>query len=302
MARPIETPELRYLDPAVIARIGSMELRAKTIVEGFLAGLHRSPYKGFSIEFAEYRQYMPGDDLSTIDWKVYARSDRYYVKKYEQETNLECHVLLDVSASMGYSSGPVSKMEYGSFVAAALAYLIHKQRDSVGLMAFDERIVSMLRASSRPGHLTAMLATLAGLSLGQRSDVSKPLHVLAEMLVKRGMVVVISDLLDDPDRVITGLKHVRFKGSDVVVFHVLDRAELTFPFDRATRFADLETEEEVVAVPAQVREEYLAGLRGLIDRYERELRVAGIDYQLLDTSQPLDFALMAYLSTRERMY
>jgi len=302
MARAVESLELRYLDPAVIARIGSMELRAKTIVEGFLAGLHRSPYKGFSIEFAEYRQYLPGDDLSTIDWKVYARSDRYYVKKYEQETNLECHLLLDVSASMGYSSGPVSKMQYGSFVAAALAYLIHKQRDSVGLMAFDERIMSMLHASSRPGHLTALLATLASLSLGRRSDVSKPLHLLAEMLVKRGLVVVISDLLDDPDRVITGLKHIRFKGSDVVVFHVLDRAELTFPFDGATRFADMESDEEVVAVPATVREDYLSGMRGLIDRYERELRVAGIDYQLLDTSQPLDFALLAYLSTRERMY
>lgn len=302
MARPIETPELRFLDPAVIARIGSMELRARTIVEGFLAGLHRSPYKGFSIEFAEYRQYMPGDDLATIDWKVYARSDRYYVKKYEQETNLKCHVLLDVSASMGYTSGPVSKLEYGSYLAAALAYLINKQRDAVGLMAFDDRVVSMLPASSRVGHLPAMLATLAHLGLGRRSDVSKPLHLLAEMLVKRGMVVLISDLLDEPERVITGLKHLRFKGSDVVVFHVLDRAELTFPFDRATRFTDLETDDEVLAVPSTVRADYLSEMQGMIERYERELRVAGIDYQLLDTSRPLDFALMAYLSTRERMY
>ncbi len=302
MARTVQTPELRYLDPAVIARIGSMELRARTIVEGFLAGLHRSPYKGFSIEFAEYRQYMPGDDLSTIDWKVYARSDRYYVKKYEQETNLECHVLLDVSGSMGYTSGPVTKLEYGTYLSAALAYLINKQRDSVGLMAFDERVVSMLPASSRPGHLTAMLASLDNLTIGHRSDVSKPLHLLAEMLVKRGMVVLVSDLLDEPERVITGLKHLRFKGSDVVVFHVLDHAELTFPFDRAARFTDLETDDEVMAVPSAVRAEYLSELQALIERYERELRVAGIDYQLLDTSRPLDFALMAYLSTRERLY
>jgi len=302
MARPIESPELRYLDPAIIARIGSMELKARTVVEGFLAGLHRSPYKGFSIEFAEYRQYMPGDDLSTIDWKIYARSDRYYVKKYEQETNLKCHLLLDVSASMGYGSGGVSKLEYGSYLAASLAYLITKQRDAVGLMAFDESIVSMLPASSRPGHLRAMLGSLAQLKLGRRSDVSKPLHLLAEMLVKRGMVVLVSDLLDEPERVITGLKHLRFKGSDVVVFHVLDTAELTFPFEQATRFTDLETDDEVMAVPALVREQYLTEIRDLIARYERELRQAGIDYQLLETTQPLDFALMAYLSTRSRMF
>ena len=302
MARSVEAPALRYLDPAVVARIGSMELRARTIVEGFLAGLHRSPYKGFSIEFAEYRQYMPGDDLSTIDWKVYARTDRYYVKKYEHETNLECHLLLDVSASMGYASGDVSKLEYGSYLVAALAYLITRQRDAVGLMAFDEAIVSVLHASSRPGHLRAILGTLAATTLGKRSDVSKPLHVLAEMLVKRGLVVLVSDLLDDPARVIGGLRHLRFKGSDVVVFHVLDRAELTFPFERAMRFTDLETGDEVMAVPGLVREQYLKELRDLIALYERELRQAGIDYQLLDTSQPLDFALMAYLSTRGRMY
>lgn len=302
MARPVESPELRYLDPTIIARIGSMELKARTVVEGFLAGLHRSPYKGFSIEFAEYRQYMPGDDLSTIDWKIYARSDRYYVKKYEQETNLKCHLLLDVSASMGYGSKEITKLEYGSYLAASLAYLISKQRDAVGLMAFDESIVSMLHASSRPGHLSAMLSSLARLTLGRRSDVSKPLHLLAEMLVKRGMVVLVSDLLDDPERVITGLKHLRFKGSDVVVFHVLDPAELTFPFERASRFTDPETHDEVMAVPAVVRDRYLKEIRDLIARYERELRQAGIDYQLLDTTQPLDFALMAYLSTRSRMF
>ena len=180
--------ELQFLDPTLLARIGSLELKARTIVEGFLSGLHRSPYKGFSVEFAEYRQYMPGDDLATIDWKVFARSDRYYVKKYEEETNLECHLLLDVSASMGYASkGSVSKLEYGSYLAAALAYLMNRQRDSVAFMAFDERIVSMLPPSSRPGHLRSLLVTIEQLQLGQRTDCSKPLNQLAGQILREGL-------------------------------------------------------------------------------------------------------------------
>jgi uncharacterized protein (DUF58 family) len=292
---------LRYLDPAVIARLGTMELRARTIVEGFLSGLHRSPYKGFSVEFAEYRQYLPGDDLSTIDWKVYARSDRFYVKKYEEETNVDCHLLLDASASMGYASkGAVTKLAYGSFLAGALAYLMNRQRDAVGFLAFDDRIIERLPASARPGHLRSVLLALDRLTLGRQSNVSRPLHQLADTLVKRSMVVVISDLLDDPESVVRGLKHLRFRGTDVIVFHVLDRDELTFPFDRATRFKDLESEAEVLAVPAAVRDEYMRAIQDLCNLYERELRVAGIDYMRLDTSQPLDFALAAYLSSRAR--
>ncbi len=300
---PLTRPgELQFLDPTVIARMGSLELKARTIVEGFLSGLHRSPMKGFSVEFAEYRQYMPGDDLSTIDWKVYARTDRHYVKKFEEETNLECHILLDVSASMGYMSTGVSKIQYGAFLAASLAYLMNRQRDAVGLMAFDETIRKILPPSARPGHFHALLVSLEELRLGQRTDCAKPLHQLAEALVKRGLVILISDLLDEPDKVIEGLKHFRFKGTEVVVFHVLDKDELTFPFERATRFRDLESDDEVIAVPALVRDTYLREVRDLIALYERELRVVGIDYCLLDTSTPLDFALMSYLSTRGRSY
>src|SRR5215217_1310056 len=171
--------ELRFLDPAVLARLGTLELKARTVVEGFLSGLHRSPFKGFSVEFAEYRQYLPGDDLSTIDWKVYARSDRYYVKKFEEDTNLDCYVLLDVSASMGYGSHGITKLEYGSMLAASLAYLMNRQRDAVGLTAFDEGIVSMLPPSARPRHLHALLAMLQQLSLGARTNVAKPLQLLA---------------------------------------------------------------------------------------------------------------------------
>jgi uncharacterized protein (DUF58 family) len=281
----------QFLDPAVIARLGTLELRARTIVEGFLTGLHRSPFKGFSVEFAEYRQYMPGDDLSTIDWKVYARSDRHYVKKFEEETNLDCHILLDVSGSMGYGSRGLTKFEYGQCLAASLAYLMNRQRDGVGLTAFDDRIVGMLPASARPGHLRAMLITLERLELGKRTNVSKPMHQLASSLSKRGMVVLISDLLDDPDAVIRGLKHFQFRGTDVVVFHLLDPHELEFPFERASRFQDMESDAEVMAVPAVVRQHYVEAMQGLIDRYRRELGGAGIDYHLLTTAQPLEHAL-----------
>lgn len=296
-ARP---SELRFLDPAVLARLGTLELRARAVVEGTLSGLHRSPYKGFSVEFAEYRQYMPGDDLSSIDWKVYARSDRYYVKKFEEETNLDCHLLLDLSASMGYGSRGLSKLEYASLLAASLAYLMHRQRDAVGLTTFDDDIVSMQTPSARPSHMQSLLVTLDRMVLGKRTDVSKPLHVLANGIAKRGMVVLISDLLDEPAHVLEGLRHFRFHGSDVVVFHVMDPAELTFPFERASRFRDLEDAEEIVAVPSVVRQAYLDAMNATHETYKRELGAAGIDYRLLDTSQPLEFALTAYLSTRGR--
>ena len=290
-----------FLDPAVVARLGTLELKARTIVEGFLSGLHRSPFKGFSVEFAEYRQYIHGDDLSTIDWKVYARSDRYYVKKFEEETNLDCHLMIDVSGSMGYGGHHgMSKFEYGACLAASLAYLMNRQRDAVGLTAFDENIVAMLPSSSRTGHLRATLLTLDRLTPGRTTNVSKPLHQLADSLSKRGMVVLISDLLDDPDEVIRRLKHFQFRGTDVIVFHILDPDEIDFPFERVTRFEDLETSEEVSAVPGAVRSHYVREMEALIDRYRRELGGAGIDYQLLRTSYPLELALMSYLSTRAR--
>jgi uncharacterized protein (DUF58 family) len=293
--------DLRFLDPAIIARLGTMELKARTVVEGFLSGLHRSPFKGFSVEFAEYRQYLPGDDLSTLDWKVYARSDRHYVKKYEEETNLECHILLDTSASMAYrGAAPMSKLEYGSVLAASLAFLMNRQRDATGLIAFDEKISFRLPAGARPGHLHALLLALDRLQPGQQSNVGRPLHQLAEALLKRSLVVLISDLLDDPGPVVKGLRHLKFRGTDVIVFQVLDPNELTFPFRGATRFHDVESHDEVLAEPSAIRTAYLRELAGLTLRFDRDLRGAGIDYVQLDTSQPLDFALLAYLGARAR--
>ena len=291
-----------YLDPATLARLGSLDLKARTIVEGFLTGLHRSPFKGFSVEFAEYRQYLPGDDLATLDWKVYAKTDRHFVKKFEEETNLECHILLDVSRSMGYGSGPVTKLQYGSFLAAALAYLMNRQRDAVGLIAFDDKIVNMLPARSRPGHLTSLLVTLERLQLGDQTNVAKPLRDLAEAIRKRGLVVLISDLLDDPRRVLEGVKHFRYRGTEVIVFQILDTAELRFPFEKAARFRDTETADEVLAVPGVVRDQYLGAVTELQETYRRELQLAGIDYVMLDTSLPLESALMSYLLTRRRAF
>jgi uncharacterized protein (DUF58 family) len=285
----------------VIARLGSMELKARTVVEGFLSGLHRSPYKGFSVEFAEYRQYLPGDDLSTLDWKVYARSDRHYVKKFEEETNLDCHLLLDVSASMGYRGGaPMSKVEYGSVLAASLAYLMSRQRDATGLIQFDDRISARLPASARPGHLHSILLALDRIAPGATSNVGRPLHQLAEALSKRSLAVLISDLLDDPDEVVAGLKHLRFRGTDVIVFQVLDPHEIQFPFRGAARFRDVETGDEITADPSRVRDAYLGAIDGLCARYEKALRSQGIDFLRLDTSKPLDFALLAYLDARAR--
>ena len=291
----------RYLDPAIIARLGTIDLKARTIVEGFLTGLHRSPYKGFSVEFAEYRQYLPGDDLATLDWKVFARSDRHFVKKYEEETNLTCHMLIDVSASMGYGSRGITKLQYGSYLAGALAYLMHRQRDAFGLIAFDDSIAALLPASARSGHLRAMLLALERLKMGTRTNVAKPLNDLASAVRKRGMVVLISDLLDDPAKVLDGLKHFRYRGADVVVFQILDPDELNFPFEQAARFRDMETEEEVMAVPGAVRADYIARIEGLIQFYRRELQLVGIDYCLLNTSQPLELGLMSYLMTRRRV-
>lgn len=290
----------RFLDPATVARIASLELRARTVVEGFIQGLHRSPFRGFSVEFAEYRQYMPGDDLSSLDWKVFARSDRHVVKKFEEETNLQCHLLLDVSASMGYEGGGLSKIEYGATLAACLAYLMTRQRDAVSLTTFSDQIEERLAASSRPGHVRTVLLALERMRLGKRSNVSKPLHQLAETLARRGVVIVISDLLDDPARVIRGLKHVRFRGMEVIVFHLLHPDELTFPFERATRFRDLESDQEVTTDPEVVRGRYLEQMGGLIERYTHELKGNGVDYRLVDTSKPLDLALIAYLSARGR--
>jgi uncharacterized protein (DUF58 family) len=288
----------RFLDPHILSRIAPMELRARAVVEGFIAGLHKSPFRGFSVEFAEYRQYTPGDDIRHIDWKAFARTDRYYVKEFEDETNLHCFILLDRSASMGYRSRGLSKLEYASYLAASLAYFISHQHDGVGLITFDQRVNEVLPARSRPAHIYAILSLLDRIAAGAETDLGKPLHELAESITRRGLVILISDLLDDPDRTMEALQHFRFKGHDVIVFQIADPDELTFPFTDTAKFEDPETGEQMVVVPTVIRDEYLAAFHGFIERNRVGCARIQVDYALLDTGKPLDFALFAYLAKR----
>lgn len=290
----------RFLDPSILSRIGNLELVARTVVEGFVSGLHQSPFLGFSVDFAEYRQYMPGDDIRRIDWKVYARSDRFYVKEYEGETNTNVYLLLDVSASMGYKSGPVSKIEYASYLAASLAYFAQKQKDSVGLVTFDEKLVEKLPARCRLGHMSSILHILDKVNPSASTEFQKPLKALAETFRRRGIVVLISDLYAPLEDVIRSLRQFRYKGNDMVVFHVLDPQEKGFRFAKVFRLEDMETKREVVMVPDEVRDDYLKRLHEHIQAVKRECGILGIDYLLLETSQPLDYALYSYLSTRQK--
>lgn len=290
----------RFLDPAILTRIRNLELVARTVVEGFISGLHHSPYFGFSVDFAEYRQYLSGDDIRRIDWKVYGRSDRLYVKEYEGDTNTNVYLLMDISASMGYRSGAISKMEYASYLAASLAYFAHRQKDSVGLVTFDDRLVAKLPARCRPDHMASLLQILDKVNPSSRTEFKKPLEALAESFRRRGIVVLISDLYAPLQDVLRSLHQFRFRGNDVVVFHVLDPQERDFRFPKVCRMEDMETGREVVMVPDIVREDYINQLSHHIEEIRRECGVLGIDYQLLETSRPLDSALYAYLSTRQK--
>lgn len=291
----------RFLSPEVVSGLSSIELKARTVVEGLLLGLHRSPFRGASVEFAEYRQYLPGDDPAMVDWKVFARSDRHYVKKFELDTNVEALLLVDVSASMGYvGDHGMSKLEYASCLAASLAYLLTGQRDAVGVSLFDAALRDHVPPSSRPGQLTRLLVALERARPGAVSDTAAALAQVAERIRRRGLVVVLSDLLDDPERVIAGLRLVRARGMEVVVFQLLDEHELTLPFEHASTFRDMETGQQVLTDPRSVRQAYLEAMAALQETYRRELRAAGIDYQMTSTATPLDVALLGWLGRRGR--
>ncbi|HUS93127.1 MAG TPA: DUF58 domain-containing protein [Phycisphaerae bacterium] len=292
----------QYLDFDTLSRISNMQLLAKTVVEGFILGLHRSPYRGFSVEFAEYRQYVPGDEIRYLDWKVYGKTDRYYIKQFEEETNLSCHIVLDKSASMGYGSGRLTKLQYGSYLAASLAYFMMMQRDATGLVLFDTEIRCLLPARSRLPHLHHMLAELEHLVPAGGTATGRPLHDLAEGVKQRGLIVLISDLYDEPADVLEGLQHFRFLGNDVIVFHLVDPAEVEFPFDHLTEFVDPETGERLLTAPDAVRKHYLAEMEAFLGAYRQGCAELKVDYKLLDTSTPLELALSEYLYQRSRRY
>jgi len=296
------TFELNYLDPVTLAAISNLELRAKIAVQGFLSGLHRSPFRGFSVEFSEYRRYHPGDDIRHIDWKLFARSGQHYIKQYEAETNLRCTILLDCSASMGYGSGSVTKLQYAQTLASALAYFMMGQRDAVGLITFDDKIVNYLPSRYRQGHLTQILRMIGEVKLGKKTDVSRPISDHMYSLNRKGLSVLISDLLDEPDAVAKGLQGLRSRGNDVIVFHTLDDAELTFPFDRLAEFEDAENKDLLKTSPQAVRSAYLKELETFCAFYRRKCGAGGIDYSLLNTSKPLNTALSAYLTKRAKSF
>lgn len=294
--------ELSVLDPAVLAGISNLELRARIAVEGFLAGLHKSPHRGFSTEFSDYRHYYAGDDMRYVDWKVFARSGKFYIKQFEDETNVRCYILLDCSASMGYGSGEITKLEFARTLASALAYFITGQRDAVGLITFDHKIQQYLPARYRQGHLMQILRALTEMAVGDKTDILQPVSDLAHSLNRKGLVILISDLLDENEATVHGLQQLRSKGNDVIVFHILDNAELTFPFDRIADFEDSETHEIQKAVPQRVRTIYMQEIERFCDFYKEKCRAAGMDYCLLNTSEPLDTALASYLSKRAKSY
>ncbi|MBN2311249.1 MAG: DUF58 domain-containing protein [Candidatus Hydrogenedentes bacterium] len=291
----------QYLDPAVAARLGNLTLIARSVVEGFISGLHRSPYHGFSLEFSEHRDYVKGDDLRHIDWRAYCRSERLYVKQYEEETNLRAYILLDASASMGYGSGALTKLQYGCYLTAALAYLMIKQQDSVGLVVFDRDIRTLLPPRSTPTHFNRLLGHLEGLQAGAPTSVATTFHNLANHLKRRGLIIVISDLFDDPRSVLRGIRHFRHKQHEAIVFHLLDHAELAFPFDDLSEFRDLETGARLQVEPAAVRAEYLDLMQEFIDTYRRDCADSGVDYVDIDTQTPYDRLLLRYLTKRARL-
>jgi uncharacterized protein (DUF58 family) len=299
--RPQREDYRKFLDPATVSKLASIELKARLVVEGFIVGLHRSPYHGFSVEFAEHRQYMPGDDFKHVDWKVYGKSDRFYIKQFEEETNLKAYILLDASRSMGYKSNGITKLEYGSYLAASLSYLMLRQQDAPGLLIYDEKIRAYIPPKGARSHITPILSQLNNTLPSNKTDASVAFHELAERIRRRGLIIVISDLFDDPDRLLLGLKHFRHRQHEVIVFQILDPFERSFEFRAEARFRDMETGRELLTDPWQVRKDYRERLEEHIARINRACRDSKIDYYLLDTSVPFDKALFGYLAKRSKL-
>jgi uncharacterized protein (DUF58 family) len=280
-----------------------MEMRARMVVEGFIAGLHKSPYHGFSVEFAEHRQYMPGDNIRDIDWKVYAKSDRFYIKQYEEETNLKAYLLLDCSNSMAYSSGDrINKLDYAGLLSGALSYMMLRQRDAVGLVTFDQKMRKYIPPRSRTGHLHILLNEIAKQRPSEETNVGIVLNEMAERIKRRGLVIVMSDLLDEADKIISGLKHFRYNKHEVIVFHILDPRERDFAFPREAIFKDMETGEELTTLPYQIKSDFAKQVQAFSDEIATACRQSNIDYFPIDTSMPFDKALYAFLSKRERLF
>lgn len=290
----------KYLDPKVLAKIAGLDVRARLIVQGAVSGRHRSPYRGFSVEFAEHREYSQGDDIKHVDWKVFGRTDKYYIKQYEDETNLNCVFLLDGSESMAYRSdaAALTKLEYAAAVAAPLAYLALRQQDAVGLATFDEGVRRYLRPSNQPGHWRTLVAEMESAAGPRKTSIQGVLDDLAERLPRRALVVLLSDLFDEVEGIVRGLKHLKHRNHDVIVFHILDPAEIDFPFGGATLFEGLEARGELLVEARAIRRRYLEEVRRFTSTMQRQCREMRLDYQLVNTSHDLAEVLSTYLANR----
>jgi uncharacterized protein (DUF58 family) len=301
----------RLLDPYFISKLRRLDLIARLVVEGFITGLHKSPYHGFSVEFAEHRPYMPGDPIRSVDWKIFAKTDRYFIKEFEEETNLRSYLLFDTSSSMAYRSSDklLPKLEYGVYLAAALAYLMIQQQDAVGLLTFDEQVRRMIPPRSVGAHLRVILGELSRIDAsapevasGRGTRIGESLHYLADRMTRRGLVILLSDLMDDPESVLSGLKHFRHRQHEVVVLNILDPAEVGFPFREETVFVDMETREQISTIPWELAREYRQRVAAWRHAYRRTCAEHAIDYAEIHTDTPYDVALLRYLEKRRRLH
>ncbi|MBT3295671.1 MAG: DUF58 domain-containing protein [Verrucomicrobia bacterium] len=287
-----------YLDPSILSKVGSLDVVARQVVEGMRIGMHRSPARGISSEFTAYRQYVPGDDVQHIDWKSYARSDRYYIKLYEAETNFVSNLLLDVSSSMTYGSGNITKLEYAKYLAASLAYLVVDQGDSAGIGIFDGELQKYIMPKSSMGVLVDISRELEQVEPKPRTDIGQVLSNFAHRMARRGVVVLFSDMLDNTDEFIKGINHLRFRGHNVIVFHILDPAELNFPFKGTSKFVGLEEDGDLITQPDRLRDRYLEELTSFITKIRNACTKTQVDYVLVNTADPIEHVLSGYLLQR----
>ncbi len=292
-----------YLNPSTVSKLNSLELKARMVVEGFIVGLHKSPYHGFSVEFSQHRPYMQGDDLKSVDWKVYGKTEKYFIKQYEEESNLKSYIILDSSKSMDFKSGSnISKLNYSTILAAALSYLMIKQQDAVGLALYSEKINKLLPPKASRTYLQEILKLLSSVSAADKTNTSSSLGEIAEKIKRRGLVIIISDFFDDVDTVIKSLKKFSYKKNEVIVFQILDPVERSFAFGRDAIFKDMETLEEMTTQPYQIQKAYKDAMEEFTNRIKRECLNSNFDYNLIDTSTPFDTALYTYIQKRVRLY
>ena len=291
----------QILSPDTISQLNNLFLKAKFVVEGFIVGLHKSPYHGFSIEFSEHRAYGQGDEIKHIDWKLWGKTDKYFVKQFEEETNLKSYLLFDQSASMKYKSDKISKLDYSKLIAASIGYLMLKQQDAIGLTLFDNQIRYQISPRSKKSHLYAILSKLEQIKAGEETHIAPILHKTAELIKKRGLIILISDLLDEPDKILSGLKHFRHNGHEIIVFHILDPQEINLNYNNRTRFKDLESDDEVITDPWHIKHDYKKSMEKFCDHYKTQCRKNKIDYVKLTTNTSLDVALNEYLLKRKKL-